>query len=499
MVPTFRTGDGITAGQTKVKHKAVDLGTVKGVSLSEDLQHVDVTVDMTATAARTLTEKARFWVVRPRFTPGNVSGIETLLSGSYIEMDPGATPGGTPQRHYTGLEEPPAIRSGEPGTTFVLKADRIGALGIGSPVFYRDVQAGEVLSSDFDPNGTGATIQVFVRAPFDKFVHPSSRFWNASGLSVNLGAQGLQVKVASLQAVLSGGVAFDTLGDNADQRGSPANARFDLYHDESAARAAGFNTQIKLLVYFDGSVRGLAPGAPVEINGIQIGTVTDVHLLFDLEGASSRVAVHMEVQPQRFLPPDKIHPEDGMRIAQGLVKRGLRAQLASSNLITGQMLVSFEFVADAPAAEAHQEGDEIVLPSSGGGGLDSLTSSLTNIAHKLEALPLEQVVRNLSDTLHGTSALLNGPELRQTLASIDATTRRLPEVAQRLDATLGHADHLLDSATSGYGLDLQFNRDLSRVLAQINDTARSVRLLADYLSLHPEALIRGRTGQATER
>lgn len=494
---SFSTGQGITAGQTKVRHKAVDLGTVSSVSLSPDMQRVEVRVNMLASAKRILTSQARFWVVRPRFSPADISGLDTLFSGSFIEVDPGEA-AGAPQRDFIGLEEPPAVRSGEPGETFVLTAKDIGTLSSGAPVFYRGRPAGEVLNADFNKSGMGARVRIFLRAPYDTFVRPTSSFWNASGLSIALGAQGVQVKVASLQAVLAGGVAFDNFDEKREGPPSPADSTFPLYPDEATARASGFATQVKLLAYFDGSVRGLAVGAPVEINGIQIGTVTDVRLLFDLQGASSRVAVRMEVQPERFLPPNEIHPEDSMRLAQGLVAHGLRAQLSSSNFITGQMLVSFEFVPNAPHAEARAEGDYIVLPSTEGGGLDTLTTSLTTIAQRLESLPLDQVVHNLDSTLHGASTLLNGPELRRTLASIDEAARKFPGLTAHLDTAITHVDQVLASAGAAYGDGSLVNRDLSRALQQLSDAARSIRLLADYLSVHPEALIRGRVSQATE-
>ena len=487
----FRTGDGLTAGQTQVRYKAVQLGTVRAIHLSQDLSKVEVDVNMLSSADRMLTDKARFWVVRPRLTLGNISGLDTVLSGSYIEMDPG-TPSGPRQTRYAGLEDPPAVRSGEPGTSYVLTAQRVGSLSSGSPIFFHDIVAGEVLNYDLQPNGDSVKLHIFVRAPFDRFVRSDTHFWNASGIAVDLGAQGVQLRVSSLQAAVSGGVAFDdVLGLNAPR--TPPDMNFPLFNDEAQARAAGYSTQVKLVTYFDGSVRGLSIGAPVELNGIQIGSVTDVRLQFDPIAATSRVAVHMEVQPQRFLPPDKIHPGDTLRIAQGLVKRGIRAQLSTANLITGQMLVSFAFEPNAGPAEARMEGDEVVLPGMSG-GLDSITSNLSAIAQKLNSLPLDQVVRNLSDTLHGISELVNGAALRGTLSNVDAATRQLPGVARQLDATLAQANKLVTSANAGYGNTSEFQRNLERLLQESSDTLRSVRLLANYLSVHPEALIRGRTG-----
>ncbi len=405
-------------------------------------------------------------------------------------MDPGQ-PSGPLQTHYTGLEDPPAVRSGEPGRSYELVANRIGSLGSGSPIFFRDIPAGEVLNYDLGPHGDHVTIHVFVRAPYDSFVTPDTHFWNTSGIAVDVGAQGIQLRVTSLQAALAGGIAFDISKPGQSEKPSPSGTVFRLYDTQELAQAAGYSERVKLVTYFQGSVRGLAVGAPVELNGIQIGAVTGIHLLFDPYTATSRVAVHMEVQPQRFLSPGKQQPGTPLEVARNLVRHGLRAQLSTANFLTGQLLVAFQFDPNAPAADARMEGDEIVLPGTTG-GLDTIATNLAAIARKLGALPLDSVVRNLDDALAGIGAVVNGQPLRQTLTNLDTTTRQLPAVMRQLNATLGQVAKLVSSANQGYGERSEFRSDLRRLMQQLNDTARSVRLLADYLSAHPEALIRGR-------
>ena len=511
----FRTGEGLTAGQTKVKHKAVDLGTVRSIRLSDDMSHVNVRVDMTRDAASVLTDQARFWVVRPRFNAGSISGLDTLVSGSYIELDPGQTRGKA-ETNFVGLEEPAAVRSDEPGHTFNLMADRIGSLGSGSPVFYHDITAGELLGYDLGPNGRGVTLHVFVRAPFDGYVRQDTHFWNASGLGVELGATGVKIQVASLQAVLSGGIAFDSPNDAPDSPASPGGAKFPLYADEAAAKIAGYRQRIPFVTYFEGSVRGLAVGSPVELYGIQIGNVTDVNLQFDPSGASARVEVRLEVQPERIVDLAKTDTSKPIDVARTLVKRGLRLQLHTANYLTGQMVLAMDFFPDMAQSDVTTEGDAIVLPNING-GLDSITNNLSDIAAKLGKLPLDEIAKNLNDTLRGASQLANGPELKQALQALagamtgardvlgklDAGAspflKRLPEIAQGLQAAVDRAGRLVASAESGYGEKSDFKRDLQRLLVQAGDTARSVRLLADYLDQHPEALVRGRTDRAGER
>ena len=303
MAITFRTGDGLTAGTSRLQHKAVEFGRIESVQLTDDMQNVQVQVRVRREAVPYLTDQARFWVVRPRLASGSLSGIETLVSASYIEMDPGGR-GGARKLQFVGLEVPPGIRNGEPGRTYRLRAARIGSLGPGSPVFWRDITVGEVLSYDIG-DGTGPVmVTVFVRSPFDGFVRDGSHFWNAFGLSVTLGGDGFRVELTSLQAILSGGVAFDMpapspLKPGAAVRQMADGSEFELYRTMQDAVAAKYATRQAFVAYFESSVRGLTRGASVEFFGLQIGTVTDVQLDFEEQSFRSRVRVTFEIQPER--------------------------------------------------------------------------------------------------------------------------------------------------------------------------------------------------------
>lgn len=513
---TFRTGEGIVPGQTQVKHKAVELGTVESIHLSDDMSHVTVRVRMRLDAGRRLTTQTQFWVVRPRLTAGNISGLETLVSGSYIEMDPG-TPNAPARYAFTGLEEPPGIRSDEPGRTYLLKTDQLGSLGPGSPVFYRDVQVGEVLNFDRPGLDGGITLHVFIRSPYDGYVHDGSRFWNTSGIQVNLGAQGLQVKVASLQAALSGAVAFDTPPPARSAPVAANNTTFSLYADEDAANAAVSKDRVNMVSYFHDSVRGLAAGAPVELFGMRVGNVTDVRLEFDASTNSLRVPVHFSLERDRVAYPNgRPAPEDTRKIVEDMVGRGLRAQLQTSSYITGQQVLALDFFPSATPAKASMEGEEIVVPGESG-DIGNITKSLNDIVSRIDHLPLDQIAQNLNNLLASVNGVAGDPELKRAVHNLSTTLasaqdlirradngltpvlKRLPELSANLDETLKRAASALNSVNAGYGQDSEFRRSLERLMAQANDTVRSVRLLADFLDRHPEALIRGRVGEAAER
>jgi paraquat-inducible protein B len=504
----FDSADGITAGQTQVKQKAVTLGTVQGVELSHDLQHVEVRVQMSAQSTPLLTDHAKFWVVRPRLSGASITGLETLVSGAYIGIDPGS-PGGTAETKFQGLDAPPGVRSDEPGSVFTLTTGALGSIGQGSPVFFRDVTVGEVLGYKMPPDGRGPiAVQVFVKAPYDKFLRRDTRFWDVSGVSVDFSGGNLHFQIESLQALVSGGVAFGLPVQRRRQEAPKAAADevFKLYMNKEAADNAGYSERFHLVTYLRSSVKGLDIGSPVVMFGVQVGNVTDVKLLIDQDSGNAQVRVAMEVQPERILADQELPHQSVFSTTQALVNRGLRAETDTSNLLTGASMISLTFVPKAKPVAVVKEGDAIVVPSQAG-GLTGITDSLSTVADKLAALPIEQIGDNLNSLLAHTDATVGGPELKRTLVELDQTLaslrqlsnnasqdltpvlKRLPAIADQLQHTIGNAN----TALAAYGGKSDFHNSLQQTLGQLNETARSIRALVDYLNRHPSSLIFGRS------
>lgn len=510
----FESGEGLQAGQSHIKHKDVDLGLVTRVVLSRDGSHVIVTAEMKREAVPFLTNQTRFWVVTPRLFAGSISGLNTLISGAYIELLPGAT-GGARALHFTGLENPPVLTSNVPGRTFLLDADRIGTVSVGSPVFYRGLNVGTVLGWDLSDMAKRVTIHAFVRAPFDSYVHDASRFWNVSGVSIKLGAQGVQVELESFKALLLGGVAFNTPAPALDSPVSAGGRSFPLYADAEAARNAAFHRRVAAIGYFTGSVSGLAPGSPVTFHGLRIGEVTGVALKYDAKTDLFRTPVRFEVEPERFANIEAIAKRGPLANARFLIAHGLRATLKSVNLLTGQIEVALEFVPNAPPATFTMEDGAIVIPTVEG-GLGDISRSVNALLAKVNEMPFEQIGRNLNALLSGANELTNGPDVKQSLQSLAATMvdvralvkrvdtgatpalRRLPAMAADLQATLVNTNRLVASADTGYGNTSRFHRDLEHLMAQLGDMVQSLRVLADLLNRHPEALVRGRANKGAE-
>lgn len=503
---TFKSATGLVAGQTQVRYKDVNLGTVSDVELAKDLSHVIVKVKLNSEADHLTTDHARFWVVRPRFGAGGLAGItnglETLVSGAYIQVDPGA-PGGKEQKEFTGLEDPPSVRSDQPGRTFVLHAARLGSLSTGAPVFFRDVTVGEMLGYDIGDGKGDVTVRIFVSAPYDKFVHQGTRFWNASGISVGTGPEGVHVEMESIQALLSGGIAFESTPETDNQPASPENQVFKLFDEKASADAAQYTKNYHFVTYFETSIEGLSRASSVQIFGVQIGTVREVGLVYDASTAQMRARVAFDVQPERVTPgktDDDITPD----VMRQLVAKGLRVVLDSSNLLTGQKVLSLQYVPGAKKSDVAQEGDAMVVPSQAG-GLDGITSSLNDIAAKLDKIPFEEI----GDNLNGTLASLNSPDVKNAIAQLSQTMTqandlvkkanagatpllaKLPEISEQMQQAVERANAAFGA--NGYGENSDMHHGLQRLLSEATDTARSIRLLADFLDRHPESLLRGRS------
>lgn len=514
---SFESGEGLQAGQSLLKFKDITFGTVQSLNLAPDHQRVDVKVQTTRAAENLLTDRTIFWVVKPRLFAGNLSGLDTLVSGSYVAMLPGSD-GGKSQTSFIGRNDPPVREANVPGRTFLLKANRIGSISLGSPVFFRDFSVGEVLGWDLGDMADHVTIHVFVRAPFDKYVVDETRFWNASGLSVKLGGAGVQVELESIKALLLGGIAFDTpVAVKAAEpvvaaAPSVADHLFPLFSDRDTANNASYKVSAQLVSYFPGSVRGIAPGSDVLIHGLVVGRVTSVELHYDPAKDTIVAPIRYEVEPERILGVGAKTIFPNMTAAvNAMVMKGFRSSLQTTSLITGQQAVSIEVVPDAPPAVVTKDGDYFVMPTTSGGGFAGLQASAATLLDQVNTIPFTQIGDNLNGILKSFNSATNGPELKQAVAELSGTLSAVQDVARKLDSgltptlkqlpalttelsrTIANTNKLVQSINTGYGDNTKFNRDVDRMLAQLNDTLRAVRSLADLLTRHPEALIKGRS------
>ncbi|HFD80733.1 MAG TPA: MCE family protein [Gammaproteobacteria bacterium] len=491
---SFETAEGIEEGKTKIKFRDVTIGSVDRVKVAKDLKSVVLTATMTAGTEKYLTDASRFWVVRPRVGAGGVTGLSTLFSGAYIAFEPNDK--GKAQRKFVGLERPPIVTIDKEGTKYHLRAETLGSLSIGAPVYFRELDVGEVTDYKLAPDYSYVDIGVFVQAPYDKYVREGTRFWNAGGLSLSMTASGVRFEMESLVSLLSGGVSFETLPELRDTPVAKQGAVFKLYNNRSESMAQPITRVVTYALRFGSTVRGLNIGAPVEYRGLRIGTVKAIELGADPKqpGIVSPVVL-IDIEPQRAMAyhnveeespseagrePSELEATPEQRI-EYLVEHGLRARLATGNLVTGQLFVDLDMFPDAKPAKVARLGkypELPTLPSS----LQGIISNVNRILAKLEQSDLEGTLTNLNELMVSTNNLV------QTLE------QSAPQLASELEQTLKSANSTMKTLEASAAAEGVIGSELQSALKEVAAAARSIRVMVEYLERHPEALLKGKGG-----
>jgi paraquat-inducible protein B len=471
----FDSAEGLEAGKTTIHYNGVVVGTLEDIRLADDHLTVVATAQMAPDSRSFLVEDTRFWVVRPRISGANVSGLGTLVSGAYIGMEIGTS--AKSARRFRALPSPPVVSRNVPGRFFVLKTSELGSLDYGTPLYFRRLQVGEVVSYALDPDGTGLTLRAFVKEPYDRYVTTETRFWHASGIDVSLSAAGLAVHTESLMSILVGGIAFETPALGETTHVADAEATFTLYKDHASAFQPQRGVPQTYVLVLRQSVRGLTVGAPVEFWGIPLGEVVDLRPSFDPKTFAASVVVTIHVYPTMLgvTAPDAATAsgvaEHHARI-EALIARGMRAQLRSGSLITGALFVAFDLFPDAPPVTIDWTQTPVELPVMPG-SIAALEAQLTRIVHKLDTIPIEKIGADVATVLQTLDKTLS--EARRTLAA---------------------AEHTLENAGTVVAPNSPLRSELAAMLSEVSRAARSLRVLTDYLERHPESLLRGKPGEA---
>lgn len=494
VVISFQTAEGLEAGKTVISYKDVKIGLVKKVSLSQDRSRVEVTAEFTREAESMLVEDTRFWVVRPRFAGGQLSGLSTLLAGEHIEIDMGKS--AKPSREFIGLEVAPVITASLPGRSFVLRARDLGSLDVGSPIYYRRLKVGQVDSFELEKDGSGVSMKVFVQAPHDRYVTLGTRFWNASGVDLTMDSSGVRLQTQSLVSVLVGGLAFETppgsYGSGADDaQPAKANAAFLLHADRtSAMKAPDGELQVYLLNFRD-SLRGLVAGAPLDFRGIVVGEVLTTGVEYDPAREWFNFPVYVALYPERIRvvregkggkagEGAKAELSDADRVKRGLVKamveRGFRAQLRTGSLVTGQLYVALDFFPDTPKVSFDPNRVPLEMPTVPG-DLEDLQKSLKSIAASLSAVKFDEI----------------GAGVQKTLDSVNLILRRFDqELAPEMTASLKDLQKTLKAAEQTLATDAPVMSEVRNAAHEVSRAAQSLRTLAETLERQPEALLKGK-------
>lgn len=490
---SFDTADGLAAGKTEVRCRSVRVGVVRDVKLAEDLKSVMIYVELDDDSGHLLRAGTSFWVVRPRVSTTNITGLGTLITGAYVELDPGPV-GGNQVNHFKGLETPPATNRNIPGRRLTLTADEAGSLMAGSPIYYRGIEVGRIESRKLDFEGARITYDAFIQEDYSSLVKENTRFWNTSGIDISAGADGFKVRTPSFVALVSGGATFGVL-DGAEP-GKPAadGATFTLFANEEAANRSTFNSTMKFVLLFDQSVRGLVKGAPLEYRGIAVGRVADISFEY-LKGADETripapVPVLVELDPSLLRrEAAETTTQPGNEFLKQAVQRGLRASLKTGSLLTGALYVDLDYWRSPSPAELSQVGDFLCLPTETS-TFAQLESDLPLLMKKIDAFIAEATL-----TASGTRNTLASFE--ETMASVRKTldSDEFLKIPADLRASLAAFEKTatsLDKAAASIGPGSPVYGDLLRTLEETRAALRSMSALTTSIDEKPNSLLWGR-------
>ncbi|QJQ96580.1 MULTISPECIES: intermembrane transport protein PqiB [Halomonadaceae] len=481
--------EGIEAGSTLIMTRNVEIGRVISVRLSDDLRSTEITARIIPDAERMLVEDTRFWVVKPRIGREGISGLGTVLSGAYIQLQPGASD--TPRREYEVLDQPPVAPQGAEGLRINLASQLGNSLRVGDPVTYQGYTVGRVEDASFDPEERHMRHRLFIESPYDVLVTESTRFWSTSGIDLRLDSEGFRVNVESLEALLAGGVTFGVPEDVPPGPPVAAETYFNLYADEEAAKQGSFNHYIEYVMLIEDTVRGLSRGAPVEFRGVRIGTVASVPWKFSAPQPGSRqrfsIPILVRIEPQRLATDNDTLPnmDEWEERFERLFDLGLRASLRTGNLLTQALYVDLNFQRDQAGTYVPETFEERKVFPTTAGGFAQIEAQVSDLLEKLNALEVEPILAGLDRNLSSSQAMLE--EMRELTSSVqamldDPATREMP---QNLNNTMVELRRTLE----GFSPDSAAYQELTRAMERLESLMRDLQPAARTLSEQPSALL----------
>ncbi len=502
----FDKAGGVIAGETRIRRNDVDVGTVEAVRLSDDLASVIIEARLDPLVADFIDTDARFWIVNARVNTTEISGLSTLLSGSYIGVDWDEQEGDA-EREFEGLEEAPLTARGTPGRRLTLASEEAGYIYVGSPVFFRQLEVGRVERRRLSSDATEVLFDIFIEAPYHEHLFTESRFYNVSGLEGSFGADGISVRVESISAFFTGGLGFDNPGrlDGLEPL-TRDGARFRLYDNRKAARESIFqgeeDERFRFLARFDGSVKGLQRDASIEYNGIRVGRVAEVTMSMpDTAGDTPEAIAILQLQPRR-LGLDSISHDALINGLDQLVENGLRVQLATGNFLTGSLVVKLVNQPFAPLERMDLEAKPFPEIPTTVSNIEAVTQDVEQLVSKLAELPFSALIESATGLFSDFRALVASPEMSnlpaklgesldslvRTTQGIETASSGLPELVEALTTASRNADDVLD----GVSPDSEIYIELSAAVREMRAAARSIAGFAEILEKNPNAVLTGR-------
>lgn len=494
----FQTAEGMEVKKTKLRYKDVSIGQVEAITLDKGYKDVLVSVRLNKSNEGLLREYSQFWVVRPHISVTRVSGLNTLLSGPYIAIDPDTNKDHKYRYEFDGLEAPPIITQDKPGLRLTMLTTKASSISPGTAVYYKGMQVGSVDRVYFSDDYLWVKADIFITSPHDSLIKQTTKFWSASGISVAAGAQGFDIEMESVETLLAGGIVFDTPISLQKTRDVANGTEYILYENKKQAFEQDFGKKHYYVTYFNNSIKGLEVGAPVMIQGINVGKVKDIQLLFDEKTGKTHLPVLFEIYENR-LAVTGTNEQSQSSYAKKLVESGLRSRLETASLLTGTKyitLIQGKNTQTKPLEVDIATGYPI-LPSAPQ-SFDEITSGINNLIAKVNQLPLDELTNNLNGLLENANNKVNQLQLEETVASLNrflkegqSATKDVKKTLKNLDVAINKLTQRAEKTLSGFSPDAPLYYNLNNTLKELNQTLSSLRAVTDMLERTPNALIFG--------
>ena len=516
---SFKTAEGIEIGKTKVKYKNLDIGVVEQIKFSDDFSNIILTVEFNQGSEKFLRRNTRFWVVKPQLGLQGASGLSTLISGSYIEIEPGQ---GAAQLHFIGLEKQPVVKSDERGKKIVLATQNLGSIDTGSPIYYQGLLAGEIMGYELGNDHKSIYVHAFIKDPFDQLIHGNTNFWQMSGINVSMGAGGFKVETESIRSMMFGGIAFETPETLEQATTDIDNLVFTLHDNHESIQEHAYTRKINFIMFFDSSVRGLNLGAPVEFKGIKVGSVLDIRLEFDSKDTSFRIPVLVEIEPQRIIERENQETGSPYQRLKNLVERGLRARLQTGSLLTGQLYVELDMYPGSPINLSGDDTPYPELPTLATANFGAITQSAEDLLAKLNAIDIDEVTSVLLETIESANKTLNSaietinnanmlvtaPGITEAIEDMRISLKNFKSIMLKVDNSniqeaintghlaLENLSKTLDKTSRMMEPNSPIQYNLIELTREFEETARAIRSLIETLERNPQELIFGKAKKA---
>ena len=501
VVVTFKTSGGARAGDTPVIYKGVTVGHVSKIRIAENARDVDMTLRLESRARSHLRENTKFWLIGAEPSLTDLNSLKATLSGVSIGVAPGD---GAPRTHFIGLDQPPVVPPDQAGTLYDVEGRYVGSTRVGSGIYYHGLLVGRVTRLYVKDTQT-AHLVIFVNAPYDKLVRPDTLFFNAAAANVSLTGGHFSAILGPGSSVITGGIEFDTPATASNEAQSPAQTLFRYYPDKAQAQEQPHGPQVRYEALFHAAAQRPTVDAPVMLSGARIGQVIDSAVTLPQGATEPLTRVTLEIEPQSLgLPTTGDVRASTDQALRNLLRGGYRLQMGQSPPLIGSADLVLQRSPAARVAALKGDGDATEIPTTSPAGLDEITGKVNTILDKVNGIPIEAIGADVRQIISHLNRLVSSPALTDSLTHLDSTLNQVDAMMAQVKPQVGPlvtklnqaADQLNGAVTAANatlsGQGAAQDSSLPEAIRQLNEAARSIRTLTDYLGRHPEALLKGR-------